>query len=132
MKILDIHGNLVSIRPNLATQNFHPESKSKFQLGVRNQLIKKYPHETIYEDFVIPGSQLSIDFIIFRIKKAYEADGSQHTKFNAFYHGDRIAGHRYAQQIKNDVLKSNWCEVNGIELIRIQSIKQLENDDRIF
>ena len=43
--------------------------------------------------------------------------GSQHTKYNRFFHG----GHKnnYLEQLKRDEIKFKFCELNDIQLVEI-------------
>jgi hypothetical protein len=69
---------------------------------------------TLYLDFVIMGS----------VRLAFEADGQQHSKFIPHFHGTRSG---FARQKINDVSKERWCMANGIKLIRVSSMSEVEN-----
>lgn len=129
MKLKDINNKDVSISPKLFGSNFNEDSRSKLQLLTRQKLIERYPHEVIYEDFTIPSSRLSVDFLLYRAKIVIEVDGKQHSQFSAYHHGDRVSDKKYAGQRKNDRLKSYWCKINNFRLIRIESEKDLEYID---
>lgn len=124
MELLDINGRSVSIRPVM--KGFKKPSRSKLQLTTRNKVIEKFPHEVIYEDFVIPGSRLSVDFFIYRIGLVIEVDGKQHSAFSSFHHGDRTTSKKFAKQRTNDMLKDKWSESNGFRMVRIESEEDLE------
>ena len=49
-------------------------------------------------------------------KIAIEVQGSQHTKYVEFFHGNRF---QYLQQLKRDEKKLKFCEANDIALIEI-------------
>src|SRR5688572_10936560 len=108
MKLKDIHGKEIAMLPKV--KSFSEGSRSKLQLLTRDTLIAKYPHEIIYEDFTIPGSRLSVDFLLYRVGLVIEVDGKQHSEFSAFHHGDRTVSHKLANQRKNDRMKTQWCE----------------------
>ena len=60
---------------------------------------------------------MKVDILNATKKIAIEVQGSQHTKYNKFFH----AGNRsnYLQQLKRDEMKFKFCELNEISLIEI-------------
>lgn len=75
-----------------------------------------FPNSTIYAQLPCLGTDLRLDFYIHSIKIAFEFDGEQHKEFNPHFHRSR-RGWLRAQE--NDRRKQEWCEINGIELIRV-------------
>jgi len=75
-----------------------------------------YNHVT-FEEFPVVGTRLSLDFYNANKRVAVEVQGSQHTKYNKFFHG----GHKnnYLEQLKRDQIKAEFCEVNDIILVEI-------------
>ena len=92
-------------------------SKSKRQREVKKFLKKYWRSQVVFEEFPVAGTRLSIDFYNANKKIAIEVQGSQHTKYNKFFH----AGNRsnYLQQLKRDEMKFKFCELNEISLIEI-------------
>ena len=43
--------------------------------------------------------------------------GSQHTKYNRFFHGEHK--NNYLEQLKRDQIKLKFCEINDIQLVEI-------------
>ena len=82
----------------------------------------------VLEEFRIPGSLLRCDFLNYTKKIAVEANGSQHEKFNKFFHHDSRA--KYFQSIKRDFEKIEWLEREGFTVIEIveSDIKDLSKD----
>ena len=72
-------------------------SKSKRQREVKKFLKKYWRSHVVFEEFPVVGTRLSIDFYNANKKIAIEVQGSQHTKYNKFFH----AGNRsnYLQQL---------------------------------
>ena len=70
-----------------------------------------------FEEFPVVGTRLSLDFYNANKRVAVEVQGSQHTKYNKFFHG----GHKnnYLEQLKRDQIKAEFCEVNDIILVEI-------------
>ena len=92
-------------------------SKSKIQREVKKFLKKYWQSHVVFEEFPVAGTRLSIDFYNANKKIAVEVQGSQHTKYNSFFHG----GHKnnYLEQLKRDEMKFKFCELNDIQLIEI-------------
>jgi hypothetical protein len=98
-------------------------SRGEVQLGRR--LRDLFPNSTIYAQLPCLGTDLRLDFYIHSIKIAFEFDGQQHKKFNPHFHRDKRG---WLRAVENDRRKLEWCEVNKIELIRVDSntLDQLE------
>jgi len=94
-----------------------PQCKSKGQHELGQLLLKKFPHNDIFEEFPIKpyrNQTLYLDFFIPDHNLAFEYHGKQHYEHIPHFHGDIRGFHR---QQDNDYLKSQWCEVNDIKLI---------------
>jgi len=90
------------------------KSESQYLLG---QLLKQvYPGYVICEEFIIPDTRLSIDFFIPVLGIVFEFDGSQHSKYNSFFHGSKKA---FEAQIIRDQKKEEWCALNGFRIVRV-------------
>ena len=92
-------------------------SRSKRQREVKKFLKKFWQSHVVFEEFPVAGTRLSIDIYNANKKIAIEVQGSQHTKYNKFFHG----GHKnnYLEQLKRDQIKAEFCEVNDIILVEI-------------
>lgn len=77
-----------------------------------------FPNETIRqeESIRIDNKTLFLDIYIPRLKIAIECDGIQHSKFNNHFHKDKFA---FAAQKNNDSLKEQYCEIEGITIVRV-------------
>jgi len=75
-----------------------------------------WEQDSVFEEFVIPGSRLRVDFINFTKKIAVEVSGRQHEEFNKFFHKNRIG---FIKSVKRDFQKIKWLEINDIKLIEI-------------
>lgn len=89
-------------------------SRGERMLGEKLRAL--FPNSIIYSQLPCVGTQLRIDFYIHAIKIAFEFDGAQHNTFNAHFHKTR---RRFQRAKDNDLKKQEWCDVNGIELIRL-------------
>ena len=116
MKFVCLDGSTISVNVN-AKDYIRHKSRSEFQAKVKTVLRELYKNYDILEDFPIPNSgNLSLDFFVPMLKLAIEVDGIQHTKFVPMFHRSR---QDFVTQTKNDGRKQEWCEMNGIRLIRV-------------
>lgn len=124
MKLLDINGKEVRVQIRQSDYPMREISRSNIQHEVGQKLQEMFPHETILEEFPIPGSRMTVDFLIIRLNLAIEVNGKQHDVFSTFHHGERnqLA---FAGQVKRDVKKANWCEMNGFKYIEVRKLEDL-------
>ncbi|MBC8411086.1 MAG: hypothetical protein H8E12_20575 [Rhodobacteraceae bacterium] len=118
MEFKTIHGDIKRVK-NVKKKiiDWGAPSKSKRQREVKKFLKKYWQNHVVFEEFPVAGTRLSIDFYNANKKIAVEVQGSQHTKYNSFFHG----GHKnnYLEQLKRDEMKFKFCELNEIQLIEI-------------
>jgi hypothetical protein len=105
----------VKIKPYLI--DWRGKSPSKFQFAVKEFIAPYWSGCICCEEFVIPGSRLRIDLINFNKKIVIEASGTQHDKFNKFFH--RNSKMQYRASIARDMDKQKWCEDNGFKFVEI-------------
>ena len=117
MRLYNIHGKLQSKIVTKYLIDWDAKSRSKIQFKVKKFLKKYWKNHVVFEEFPVAGTRLSIDFYNANKKIAVEVQGSQHTKYNSFFHG----GHKnnYLEQLKRDEMKFKFCELNEIQLIEI-------------
>ena len=92
------------------------KSRSKFQFSVKKFLQPYWKGDVVFEELKIVGTRLSLDFYNANKKVAIEVQGQQHFKFVKFFHGSRV---NFLSQIKRDVKKIDFCEMNSINLVEI-------------
>lgn len=99
--------------------------RSQYHLAARSLLRQMYSFVKIYEEITLPGcsTSLYVDFMIPIKRLAFEVQGSQHRKFNKFFHGNMDA---FLAQRKRDAEKKIWAELNGFTLIELMDT---EHDD---
>lgn len=124
MKLYDINGELVKVDIKPSSYPIKQFSKSKLQGLVGKKLQEKYPYENILEDFVIPGSRLSLDFYLPQRNIAYEIQGEAHYQHIGHFHSDPLKCN-FAQQVKRDSRKYSWCLSNNIKLVEIVTIDDM-------
>ena len=126
MKMLNIHGETVTIDTRQSKYPIRAISKSKLQ-GETGQLLKGlFPREIILEEFPVPGSRFSVDFFVPSKDLVVEVQGEQHDDYNAHFHGDRNEK-KFAKQAESDRTKAHWAELNGFELVELR--KGMSHDD---
>ena len=70
---------------------------------------------------------MSYDIINLSKKIAVEFDGAMHHKHIPHFHGKNPAS-KFLGQIKRDLKKEDWCEINDFTLVRINNEKELTYD----
>lgn len=120
MKFHDTRGreHSIDIRPSHWERKAIGEGRGKFQSLVGDVVAELYPGDTICEEFPCSGENLTLDFFVPRKKMAIEVQGRQHHQFVAFFHGTKSG---FEEQKKRDMRKEEWCEINGIRLIKIDT-----------
>jgi hypothetical protein len=92
------------------------KSRSKLQQNVKLFLKAYWQGDVVFEEMKVAGTRLSLDFYNANKKIAIEVQGEQHFKFVPFFHNTRGS---YLKQIKRDVKKIEFCELNEINLVEI-------------
>lgn len=105
--------------------NWDGKSRSKFQFEVKKYLEKYWSGDVVFEELKIVGTRLSLDFFNANKRIAIEVQGQQHFKYVKFFHGNRA---NYLSQIKRDVKKIEFCELNKIKLMEIYPNDVLSNE----
>jgi hypothetical protein len=105
--------------------NWNGKSRSKFQFSVKQFLMPYWKGDVVFEELSIVGTRLSLDFYNANKKVAIEVQGAQHFKYVKFFHGSRV---NYLDQIKRDLKKNEFCEINKIILVEIYPTDILNKD----
>lgn len=93
---------------------------STLHITARGILKTQYPTVKILEEVNIPITRrrtLYLDFYIPLYNLAIEVDGQQHYKYTKFFHGSK---RKFRKSVDNDYLKEQFCDINGITLIRFK------------
>ena len=80
--------------------------RSKFQSEVRKYLYNYWKYDSVYEEFPIIGTKLSLDFYNHTKKIAIEVQGAQHFKFVKHFHKTKA---NFLRQIRRDDKKWNFA-----------------------
>lgn len=93
------------------------KSRSKFQKRIKDWLRIFWEGEMVYEEFPVVGTKMTLDFYNASKKIAIEVQGEAHFQYSPFFHnGSR---QKFLGQIKRDMGKVEYCELNNIQLIEI-------------
>lgn len=117
MDFLTLNGSTKNVPIAKYKINWDGTSLSKFQRGVKDFLRPYWNHKRIYEEFPVAGTRMHIDYVNLDDRIAIEVSGAQHYAYNSHMHQGSLANYR--AQIKRDLKKEKWCEVNGFVLVEI-------------
>jgi hypothetical protein len=124
MTFLDLKGRkktLKNARKYLV--NWHGETRSKGQTALKKFLYPFWKDDMVLEEFRMVGTRMTFDLVNYSRKIALEFQGIQHNKYIKHFHGSRTT--KFLAQIKRDLKKHEWCELNNFSLIEIYSEKEL-------
>ena len=97
--------------------------RSQIQYEVGQFLLVEFPNYTILEDWTIPSTRLSLDFLIMPLKIAVEVQGRQHFERNTLFHQTHMD---FINQQKRDQKKRFFCELNDIILLEVEKFNYRE------
>ena len=118
MRLYNVYGKLQSRKVSKYIIDWGAKSKSNIQFKTKQFLKPYWQNHIVYEEFPVYGTRLKVDFINATKKIAIEVNGTQHSKFNKFFHGNSRA--KYLESIKRDVKKKEWLELNNFKIIEIE------------
>lgn len=117
MQVVDLEGKETrwKCRGKEITTDRRP--RSELHKYARVLIKEKFPTLQILEEVSFSpkkGKVLYLDFYLPLRKLAFEVQGEQHFSFNSMYHTTPMD---FLNQRKNDKIKKDWCDINGIDLI---------------
>lgn len=135
MKFKNIKGREVYKNCSEYRVDWDADCRSKIQKKIKQFLKKHWQLSVVFEEFPVYGTRMTVDILNATRMVGIEIDGKQHGKFNKFFHNDNRAN--FLSQIKRDVNKETWCEINNIKLVRItedeaNSFKDQEDFDNFY
>jgi len=117
MKLLSLTGRPINKEVSRYTIKWNKKSRSKFQQQVKFYLQPFWKGYVVFEEFPVFGTKMTLDFLNLSTRIAVEVQGSQHSEYNKFFHGENRSN--YYNQLQRDVDKKQWCKINKITLIEI-------------
>jgi len=124
MKFFDLNGrekNLKNYRRYLV--DWCGGTRSKGQTALKKFLYPYWQHDCILEEMPLVGSRMTFDIVNYTKKICIEFDGAMHHRYIEHFHGSRVS--KFLGQVKRDLKKEDWAEINNYSLIRINSEKEL-------
>ena len=118
-KTLDNREIRLEIRPSKYPRRARSDCKSEGQYHLGCRIAELYPGVVILEEFTLPGSRLQLDFFLPTQDLAFEFQGEQHDKYNAFFHGNKTG---FERSKRRDQDKARWCKMNKIALIYVYTL----------
>lgn len=103
------------------------KQKSGYQTQVKDFLSQFWSKDVVYSEFPVFGSKMTIDLFNATRMIGIEVQGEHHGQYIQFFSKSRAG---YLSQIKRDVSKQKWCEINEIKLLEIypEDLKNLSHD----
>lgn len=117
MKFKKINGQVSNIAIDKYKIDWDAPSPSKGQFEVKQFLRPLWERCAVYEEVVLAGTKLRLDFFNRNKMIGIEYDGVQHQKFNKFFMGNSRSN--YVKHQMRDKKKEELLELNGIFLIRL-------------
>ena len=116
MKFKTLSGKLKDVNINRFKIDWDGDSLSDFQANCKDFLYPFWKNYIVCEEFRIPSTRMSLDMFCVDRRVAIECQGRQHSQYVPFLSGSRSG---YLGQIKRDLAKEKWCELNKINLCEI-------------
>jgi hypothetical protein len=101
-------------------------SRSILQKNAKDFLYSYWKNHAVFEEFPVAGTKMTLDFYNATKKIAVEVQGRQHHKYVPYFHGKRKMG--YLNQVKRDLDKKKYCEMNDVLLVEILEGDNLTKD----
>lgn len=118
MTFLDLKGRKKSIKkPSKYLIDWQGKSLSKFQEAVKAFLFDYWENQYVFEEFPVAGTRSRFDIYNASQRVVVEANGTQHGSYNKFFH--RGSKMNFLGQVKRDLDKQAFCDLNGITLVEI-------------
>jgi hypothetical protein len=127
MTLLNLNGRLIKRNFSEYLIDWDNKSLSKVQFKTKQFLKPFWNSHIVFEEFPVPSTLLRVDILNSTLKIAIEVQGFLHNEFNSHFHRHPV---NYLKQIKNDVKKAQWLELNGFQLIEVfeDDVKNLSRE----
>ena len=127
MRLIGINGRLINKNVSKYKINWSKPSASNLQYQVKQFLCPYWKHHIVYEEFPVYQTRMRVDILNATKRIAVEVNGTQHSQYSKFFHGNRA---NYLRSIKRDFKKLEWLELNKFKLIEIEAdeVEQLTEE----
>jgi len=127
MTFLDLRGRERKLKnPARYRVDWCGSTRSKGQTALKKFLYPYWKDRIILEEMPLVGSKMTFDIVNITDKLIIEHQGEQHQKFIKHFHGTRVS--KFLGQIKRDMKKHEWAELNGFSLLETYSEKDFTYD----
>jgi len=122
MRTIGTDGRIYILNPNKNARDIQDGSQSSLHLKARGIISSCLPNAIIYEEVSLTGCRgnknatLVADFFIPNMGIIIEVHGKQHYEFTSHFHSC-IAN--FELSLKNDSIKREWAELNGLVFIEL-------------
>lgn len=116
MKFKTLSGREKSVNIAKYLVDWDAKERSKIQFNVKRFLYPYWRGHVVCAELRVAGTRMTFDLVNMTRHIAIEVQGRQHTEFTPFFHENRS---NYLQQIKRDLNKEKFCELNGLSLVEI-------------
>lgn len=125
MTFLDLKGRKKTIK-NIRRYvvGWNKPTRSKFQDAAKRFFYPYWKSDIVLEECPLVGSLMKFDFVNVSKKIIAEISGQQHCKHVPHFHGKNPVG-KFLGQIKRDMKKHEFADLNGYQLVEIYSEKEL-------
>ena len=123
MIFLDLKGREKSKSLTKYLVDWNSGTRSKGQTALKRFLYRYWSGDIVCEEFPLVSTRMTFDIINLSKKIAIEFDGKMHHEYVPHFHGSRVS--KFLGQIKRDLKKEDWCELNNFTLVRVNSEKEL-------
>jgi len=117
MKFKNLKGKTVNINVQKYLIDWDGEERSKIQFKIKQAFRPFWKTHVVCAELPLASSRMTIDIYNASQKIAVEIQGAQHTNYNKFFHNESRAN--FLSQIKRDMDKFKYCEINDIILIEV-------------
>jgi hypothetical protein len=114
--MFNINGREVNRSLSKYLIDWEGKSLSNVQFLAKRFFYKFWCYDVVTEEFRIPNSRLSCDFLNWSKRYACEIDGNFHNKFSSYHHKNRMG---FLGSIKRDSAKDDWLTKNRFVKMRI-------------
>lgn len=118
MKFKTLTGKLKDIPVHKHLIDWSGDSLSHFQEDVKDFMYPYWKHDVVCEELPVAGTKMRLDIINLTRRIIIEVNGIAHLDPQSHFHnGSRI---NWLNQVKRDMAKHRWAEINGYKLVEIE------------
>lgn len=128
MTFLDLKGRPKTVKNVRRFKvDWNKPTRSKFQDAAKRFFYPYWSGDLVFEEFPLTGTLMKFDFVNVSKKIIAEISGRQHLQHIPHFHGKNPAS-KFLGQIKRDMKKHEWADLNNFTLVEIYSEKELTYD----